>query len=241
MRMFRILVLGEHFKIDMPGDPCYMGFYSTQFIQAETLDEACASAIAAVRANKKLDGLVLNDEDNPPVLVVDEVEEISELDVSKVEPGFVFFKEEKQPTTRKIGSLPYLVIRKGVAFWVDNRPLSRWTVTPQAFEEGCFRNTYLFDTDGNLWQIVYAALTQQPSFVNTLLPWRQLPVRIEIGPSTKPTITDILAELAQILESENSFSECLEHDPADILEHLRTATTPSELIQYVGKYVGKYE
>lgn len=90
-------------------------------------------------------------------------------------------------------------------------------------------NTCIYDTNEDLWQVVHAQLKQTPSFVNTLLPWRQLPVLIDIRSSPKPTSLDILTELATILESGNSFSENLDSDLAEILECLKRATTPMEL------------
>jgi hypothetical protein len=235
MKWFRVLVRGEHVKMDVASERRYMGFFVTRFVNAATPDLARASVIAAVRAAPGLDGLILNDDDDPPLFFVDEIDEVSELEVPEVEPGFVLFKDENQSPGSEFSPPPYLVIRKGVAFWVENRRLSDWTASPQAFNEGCFRNTCLYDIHGDLWQIVRAEFTKQPSIVNTLLPWRQLPVQVEIRPHAKPAVADILAELAAILGSENSFSENLDHDPADVLECLRRATVPTELIQHAEK------
>ncbi len=237
MNRFRVLVGGKYIKMDVAGDRRSMGFFVTRFVEAATPDLARASAIATVRADARLDGLILNDDDDPPLLFVDEVEEVSERDVPEVEPRFVFFKDEDQSASSEISPPPYLMIRKGVSFWVENRPLRDWTATPQAFDEGCFCNAYLYDTNGVLWQIVHAKFKQQPSFVNTLLPWRQLPVVIEISSSLKPAVLDVLAELVAILESVNSFSESFDGDPGEILQCLKRATTPTELIQYAGKCV----
>ncbi|HIK45686.1 MAG TPA: hypothetical protein IGR64_12505 [Leptolyngbyaceae cyanobacterium M65_K2018_010] len=94
MKMFRVLVLGEHCKMDVSGDRCYMGFYVTRFVEAATPEDARVAAIAAVRRDARLDGLILNDEADPPLLLIDEIEAVSELDVPAVEPGIVFFRDE---------------------------------------------------------------------------------------------------------------------------------------------------
>lgn len=237
MKKFRVLVRGEHFKIDISGSQRYMGFFVTRFIEGKTPYLAGTSAIAKVRADAKLDGLILNDENDPPMLFVDEVEEISEFNIPDVNLGFVLFEDETQYRSIVVSEPPYLVIRKGLSFWVDNKPLSDWTATPQAFDEGCFHNASLYDTNGDLWQIVHTKLKQQPSFVNKLLPWRQLPVLMEIISSPKPAFLDVLTELAVILESGNSFSENLDAPPREILEYLKRATTPIELIQYAWECV----
>lgn len=235
MTTYRVLVRGEHFKMDVSGDQRHMGFYVTRFVKTGSLDLAHASAIAAIRADPKFDGLILNDDNDPPRLFVEEIEEVSELDVSDINPGFVLFDDEGQSVSSIISEPPYLVIRKGVSFWVEHKPLSDWTATPQAFEEGCFRNACLYDTKGDLWQIVHARFKQQPSLVNTLLPWRQLPVLFEISLTPKPSVPDVLSEIAAILKTVNSFSENLDCDPGEVLENLKRATSPTELIQYAGK------
>ncbi|WP_216922325.1 hypothetical protein [Synechococcus sp. CCAP 1479/9] len=221
--------------MDVANERRYKGFFVTRFVNAATSDLARATVIAAVRADPRLDGLILNDDDDPPLFFVDEIDEVSELDVPEGELGFVLFDDENQSASSAFSPPPYLVIRKGVAFWVENRRLSDWTATPQAFNEGCFRNACLYDIDGDLWQIVRAEFTKRPSFVKTILPRRHLPVRIEIRPRARPAVADIVAEVAAILESTNSFSENLNHKSADILGCLRSATQPSELIEYAGK------
>lgn len=237
MKRFRVLVGGEHFKMAISGDQRYMGFFVRRFVAAATHDLARAGAIAAVRADASLDGLILNDQDDPPILFVDEVEDVSERDVPEVEPGFVLFRDEDQSASSEVGPPPYLVIRKGVSFWVENRSLSDWTATPQAFNEGCFLNACLYDANGDLWQISQTQLKQRPSFLNTLFPWRQLPLLLSVSSMPKPDVLDILAELAAILESGNSFSESLDGDPANRLECLSSAATSIELIQQAEKFV----
>lgn len=239
MKVFRVLILGEHIKMNVSGEQCYMGFYTTRFVKAANPDEAYASAIATVRSDTKLHGLILNDDDDPPRFSADEIAEVSERDVPEAEQGLAFFKDDSPSAGIVIGPPPYLVIREGVAFWVENRPLSEWSATPQAFNEGCFRNTFIYDTSGNLWHIVHSAFTKPPTFVNTIMRWRQLPVRIEIRPCEKPAVADILAMLTAILESGNSFCEDLNdlnHDPAQVLKSLGNVTTPMELIEQAGKY-----
>jgi hypothetical protein len=221
--------------MDIANERRYMGFFTTRFANAATPDLARTTVIAAIRADPKLDGLILNVDEDPPLFFVDEIEEASERELPRVEPGFVFFEDESQTSGSEFSPPPYLVIRKGVAFWVENRRLCDWTATPQAFNEGCFRDTWLYDIYGDLWQISHAEFTKQPSVVNTLFPWRQLPVRVEIRPVAKPSVADIRAELATILESGNPFSENSAHDPADVLKCPRSATGPMELIQCAEK------
>jgi len=231
MSWFRVLVEGRHVKMDVASECRYVGFFVTRFVNAETPTLAGALAISAVRADPKLDGLILNDDDDPPVLSVEEIEDVPEADVLKDGPGFVIYPDENSITCAEFAPPPYLVIRRSVAFWVEDRSLSHRTATSQAFNDGCFRDACLYDTEGNLWGIVRAEFTKRPSRVHTLLPWRQLPVRIEIHPGARPALSDLQDQLAAILESGNSFSMSLRHRPADLLDRLRSLATPAELIQ----------
>ncbi|MFO0011206.1 MAG: hypothetical protein ACK553_00525 [Planctomycetota bacterium] len=99
MKYFRVLVLGEHFKLNWAGTICYKGFYVTRYVAEETAEEASIAAIAAVQAEDKLEGLILNSEDDPPRLLVDELEEVSEADFPAAQPGYVFFEDESQSPT----------------------------------------------------------------------------------------------------------------------------------------------
>lgn len=94
MKWFRILVGGEHVKMDVANEHRYMGCFVTRFVNAATPDLARTIVIAAVRANPRLDGLILNDDDDPPLFFVDEIDEVSELDVPEDELGFVLFDDE---------------------------------------------------------------------------------------------------------------------------------------------------
>lgn len=237
MKHFRALVRGEHFRIDLSGERRHLGFFVTRFVAAADADLVRAVALQAVRTDEKPVPLVLNDDDDPPRLFVDELEEVSAVDVPDVEPGFAFFDDRAQSASRGIGQPPYLVIREGLAFWVDDTPLSDWTATAQALAEGCFRDARIYDTNGDLWRIVDAGFRQRPSLLDAFLPWRQFPILIETSASPRPAIGDVLAELVAILESRSDFSETLEGDPAEILDRLRRAMTPAELIDCARKCV----
>ena len=234
MKTYRVLVLGEQCLMDVSDRRRYMGFYVTRFVRGTSRDHASGVAIATVRADPKLDGLLLNDESDPARFSVDEVSEVSEDEVPTENPGFVLFDDEPHSAGAGISIPPYLVIRRGVSFWVEQRGLGEWTATPQAMDEGCFRDACLYDIKGNLWQVVDARFTQQPSWINLLLPWRQLSVLVELRPMQKPAMTEVLADLAAILQSANAFVESLDTDAGKVFECLTRATTPAELIAYAG-------
>lgn len=239
MPWFRVLVRGEHFKINVSGQNRYMGFFVTRFVEVETSDLADAAAIAAVRSDDKLNGIVLNASNDPPRLFSDEVEQVSRRDVPDMPHGFTVFEEET--TSGHRGTLappPYLVIREQLSCWVETRQVHEWTVTPQSFSHGCFQNAWLYDANGHLWPIINAELDRRPTIVNHLMPWRQLPVRMGFGSCLKSEVKDVLIKLSRILETKSEFSENLDMDPREILESLKRARTPLGLIQIAEKTIG---
>jgi hypothetical protein len=232
MKTYRVLVLGEHCLMDVSGSRRYMGFYVTRFVRGTSGDQARTAAIAAVRADPKIDGLVLNDGSDPPRFHVEELAEVSDSAVPAESPGFALFDDEPQSAGAGIGVLPYLVIRRGASFWVEHRALRECTATARALKEGCFRDACLYDIKGDLWHVVDAQFTHRLSWGDSLLPWRQLPVLIELRPLQKPAMAEVLAELAAILQSANAFVENLDTNAGEVLECLTRATTPVELIAY---------
>ncbi len=94
MRHFRILILGEHYKLDWLGRPRYMGFYVTRFVRCNSVEEAEEIALTSVQNDKTLQSKVLNEKHDPPRLRIDGLEEISQIDVAPTPPGFVYFEEE---------------------------------------------------------------------------------------------------------------------------------------------------
>lgn len=96
MRHFRVLILGEHYKLDWLGRPRYMGFYVTRFVECHSVEEAEELALASVRNDETLQSKIMNEKHDPPRLHVDGLEEISKLDVAPTPPGFVYFEEGGQ-------------------------------------------------------------------------------------------------------------------------------------------------
>jgi hypothetical protein len=91
--MYRVLILGEHLKMDISGQTCFKGFYTTRFFKSSTVENACEMSIESIRNDPNLVSLILNDPDDPPRFSVDEIEEIPESEVPESNPGFVLFDD----------------------------------------------------------------------------------------------------------------------------------------------------
>ena len=126
---------------------------------------------------------------------------------------------------------PFLVIRERMSFWVETSAANEASATLQAFHEGCFRDASCYDATGGLWRIVGAALTKRPSFLQRMLPWRKVPVQLQLGPRTETTVAEVVSRLAHVLRTDNEFSEHLGASSAELLRRFQSARTPLDIIR----------
>ncbi|MFN9719800.1 MAG: hypothetical protein ACK58L_13960 [Planctomycetota bacterium] len=231
MKIFRVLVGGSHLMMDVDGEHRYMGCFVTRFVKATDTQLACRSAIAEARAEAGFDGLILNQADDPPLFCVEESEEVFESDIPDDEPGFVLFRDDAESDDSLLSPPPYLVIRPGVSFWVDPRPLSRWTATSQALNEGCFRDVFIYEGRGDLWRVIDARFTQPISRAGSLLLWQQQTVQLELMRMPQPSVRGIRDDLVAILDASAEVSEHAGEDRGKRWEILERAARPTELIR----------
>lgn len=130
---------------------------------------------------------------------------------------------------------PFVVIHQGKSFWVEERTVNEWRATLQAFHDGCFKDACCYDATGGLWPVLSAGLRQPPSFVQRLLPWRQVPVEIRLGARSEPDLRDVIRKLEVVLRSESDFSESLDTSPTALLERLEGARMPLDVIRIVSE------
>lgn len=130
---------------------------------------------------------------------------------------------------------PFLVIREGLAFWIQKTPAHQASATLQAVHEGCFQRAFCYDATGGSWPILNATIDEPSSLLDRTLPWRQHPVRLDLGPRTEVTVEAIVSQLARVLRDDNEFCE-LSEAPAEALARFRRARTPSDLIQVALHY-----
>jgi hypothetical protein len=94
MSKYRVLMNGENFLLNFDGRPQKLGFYVTRFVDAADAEGAECAAVALLREDAALKGLVLNGRDDPPVLNADEVEEVEECDAEEhVDTGFSWYTD----------------------------------------------------------------------------------------------------------------------------------------------------
>ena len=94
MSKYRVLISGENFLLNFDGRPQKLGFYVTRFVDAADAEDAENAAVALLRDDAALKGLVLNSRDDPPMLYADEVEELEAYDPKEnVDTGFSWYTD----------------------------------------------------------------------------------------------------------------------------------------------------
>ena len=95
-KKFRVLVNGKNFIIEMEGEGLQrMGFFTTRFVEASSPEHAENTAVDMIRT--KLSQAVKNLPEDPPLMFVDELEELSEFPSNtKAGTGFSFYPDDEE-------------------------------------------------------------------------------------------------------------------------------------------------
>jgi hypothetical protein len=92
---YRVLLNGRNFTLKVDGHPERMGFYTTRFVEASGTEEAENRAVELIRDDPTLRDVVLNPRDDPPMVFVDEIEEVSAL---RPAAGYTFYRQDDGDT-----------------------------------------------------------------------------------------------------------------------------------------------
>jgi hypothetical protein len=100
MKKYRVMLEGRNFLIAMDGKVGKFGFYQTFFIDAHSPAEAENAAVQKVRANSDLKTTVRNPKDDPPMVYLEEIEEIQEFPKdSHLVTGRGWYSEDEEEET----------------------------------------------------------------------------------------------------------------------------------------------
>jgi len=172
-------------------------------------------------------------------VAVDEIEEVDAADLPGIGQGFVWFPEagasgaageaEVQP--------PFLLLVAG-AFSVSSESISdRWTVTASAIRSGEFRGALCLDREGVVRAIVEVIPERAPTWVDRLIPWRSLPVRLVLESRPEVSLDDVRDRMVAMLEGESRIADFLKVLAAEAIRRVKAARTPSELIEVASALV----
>jgi len=92
-KKYIVSINGRNFLMRMDGKIRKAGFYTTRFVEAQDVEEAEAVAIGLIRSDAKLSSSILNRREDPPILTVEEIEEVKKL---QSQEGYAFYPEEEE-------------------------------------------------------------------------------------------------------------------------------------------------
>lgn len=105
MKTFRVLVLGRNFLFaHIDGKSAVVrptGFYTPRFVTADDATAAEYQAMAAIRADETLRSALRNARTDPPIMVAEQVEEVSSIPDDASE-SYVFFTGKGAGRSRDI-------------------------------------------------------------------------------------------------------------------------------------------
>ncbi len=97
MKAYRVLINGRNFRIRSGDDIEYLGFFTTRFVRANSVNEAELLAVDLIKADTWLQKSTLNSKDDPPMLFADEIDEVEGIPEDS-DSGFCFYsaKEDEE-------------------------------------------------------------------------------------------------------------------------------------------------
>jgi hypothetical protein len=97
MHKYRVFVHGVNFQMHTHHQEAVelLGFYTTVFVEAESREKAESAAVDLLRDSPNLREDVLNPLEDPPRLLVEEIEEIADWPPDTTRPltGFAFYDD----------------------------------------------------------------------------------------------------------------------------------------------------
>ena len=96
MKRYRVMINGRNFllRFDDP-EKCEKrcGFYVTRDVEAESIEDAELKAVDLIRGEESIREITLNSKDDPPLLFLEEIRELSRDEESLNGSGYVYYPE----------------------------------------------------------------------------------------------------------------------------------------------------
>lgn len=229
MVFFKCLIRGEGFRGVIADRSDLAGFYVNRPVEANDAESARAAVLARFREELAALGWA----DKGGRVAVDEIEEADAADLPGIGLGFVWFPEADASGAAGEAEVqpPFLLLSAG-AFAVSSQSTSgRWPLTKSAIRSGEFRGALSLDREGAVHAIVEVIPERAPTWVDRLIPWRSLPVRLVLEPRPEVSLADVRDRLVAMLEGESRIADFLKVPPAEAIMRVKASRTPSELIE----------
>ena len=97
MKRFKVKLHGENFLLNLDGEFRKYGFYATEFVRAESPQEAEKIALILIHQNPNLRDSVLNENFDRPKTNLEEIKQVNFLKyfAKKSTTGFTFYPEDE--------------------------------------------------------------------------------------------------------------------------------------------------
>jgi hypothetical protein len=128
---------------------------------------------------------------------------------------------------------PFLVIRPGVAFWIERAPHSRVRATLQAYRDGCYDGADFIDGRGGAWPVVSASLREAPPPLAWATPAKLMRVKVRLGPRQDVQLGLVVSRLSRIVLSGSEFCDHIRIPPDSLVTLLEECASISEVIGVV--------
>jgi hypothetical protein len=97
MSSYRVYLRGENFWLEIEGrGRVCVGFHTSRYVEAASPEEAEHAAIAGLRGESKLKPL--NEHDDPPLVFMEELEEVDAAAAPAAPPALTFFDDDAART-----------------------------------------------------------------------------------------------------------------------------------------------
>jgi hypothetical protein len=96
MKKYRVFINGNNCVLNMDGNIGIYGFYANRFVEAPDEKQAEYEALEQIKTDDNIQSTLLNKQDYPPTLFVEEIEELDSFDDSEaLNKGVTWYPEDE--------------------------------------------------------------------------------------------------------------------------------------------------
>jgi hypothetical protein len=95
MKKYRVFLQGKNCLLNIDDKTEKTGFYTTRFVEANDELEAENKSVELIRNDPQLRQSVLNEKGDPPIIYLEDIEEISDFDgINTPGAGYTFYPDD---------------------------------------------------------------------------------------------------------------------------------------------------
>ena len=95
MNRYRAVLNGQNYTLEVDGQFCSMGFYTTRYVEASDPTQAELEAVDLIRKDEWLTEVAMNTPDPGPKIVLEELYQLEpDEEFPAVQPGLGWYRED---------------------------------------------------------------------------------------------------------------------------------------------------